>query len=218
MKLKAYLIKEGHFGHEIEDQSTIYNLIKKECKPYTKLVGNKPFYRGMYAGSHPWIKRDVRQDRQATGMDSDIYWGFNEWLKKKGGAQRSKSVICTSDEDWAGDFGHPYMIYPIGNFKYSWLYARDVNIPALTTNYSPGYMYMKWAGGDDGEEFAAEMIYREINKRAPSKDEWLSFAKKLTDDWFKKKGVVNNKGIHIAYNKEYEIWFECKQYYAVKFG
>lgn len=223
MKLKAYLVQENKIT-VLGNLEVIKNQIEKFCQPYLKELGTsvdpkKPqFYRGMYAGTNSFIKREVRQDRVPSGMDSDIFWGFNEWLKKKGGANRKKSLICTGDKSWAEDFGHPYMIYPIGKLKYSWIYARDVNIPALTTGYTPGFLYMLWAGGEEGEEFAADMIYRELNKRPPSKEKWMSFAKELTKEWFKKKGVINNKGLHIAQKKEYETWFECKEYYAVKLG
>ena len=209
MRLKGY-INEG----KIQDLSNfppeeIVKQIKTNCKKYLKLLGNKhPVYRGMNIrgdtiGSSVIGTKVVRQNRNPQGTEPKAFKFVNQWLDKKGWPRRDKSVICTSDDGYAASFNELYYIFPVdSNYGYAWVESQDFNDQHIEM-YSEkriwgsdfvessvnGQYYGDFIGYEDGEANAIEHL---------------------------NKFVHGNKRFNTAYSNEYEIWFDCKQFYYLR--
>jgi hypothetical protein len=188
MRFINYL-NEGVREDEIND------LIQKDCKYYLNLTKGNIFTRGMTIGPRQFGKKEVRQDRIPKGMNQDTADNFNKWLKENGHLTRHNAVIAISPKDPSSismytEFGKNHWIFPIGKFSYTWIESKDVNISDKRT------------GWDD------MVIDQLFNPRMTVTDDLLP---KPFEQYFH-----TNKGIKVAYRNQYEIWFNCKEYYYVK--
>ena len=194
MRFKNYINENiDHFLNDMPIKTQ--ELLKKNCKKYLKLMKNTgPFYRGMFRNLKQGqiITRQVRKDRLPMGMTEKLFKRFNIWLSKNGHMRRDKSVCVISDESAAKEFGIPSYFFPIGNFSYTWIKAKDVNLDDYSTNWIQSNIDYFF---DYDSDYELEM--NDEDKKA--------FPKYFT----------TNKGIEIAYKNEYEIWFNCKEYYLV---
>ncbi len=185
----------NYLNEKITDPDEINYLIQKDCKYYLNLTKGNIFTRGMTV-SNFFGKKEVRQDRIPKGMNQDTADNFNEWLKKNGHLMRHNAVIAISPKDPSSismytKFGKNHWIFPIGKFSYTWIEAKDVNITDVRT---------KWNDMIIDHLFNPEIDF-EVDVILP----------KPFEQYFH-----TNKGIKIAYRNQYEIWFNCKEYYYVK--
>lgn len=189
MRLSKYLNekKEIYPNENISNDKEAWKAIEKDCKYYLKLLaGRKPLYRSMkYLGAFMY-KKDVRQDRKPKGSPRYVFKVINYILKKHGHVPRDKAAIATTDDDTLHLFGKPHFFFPIGKFNYTWLKGRDFNLST----------YPEW----DFWRFEA------IVEDEDNYDEAWEYAK----DFY-----TTNKGFDTAYRRGYEIWFDCKEYYAI---
>jgi len=116
---------------------------------------------------------------------------MNNWLESAGHTRRDRSVIAIGSERIAEDFGNAYMIFPIGKFNYSWVTTEDWNDGNLSGGLKRGWNI--WELVDD------------IDVKMPFEE--------MTEKY--KRHITTNKGFRKAYNMDYEIWMDCKQYYFV---
>ena len=187
--------------------------ITKNCKPYLKLLkGREPIKRGMDSGDFIWSPgstkeaglKKVRQDRLSkAGIDQEVYRKINIWLKDHKGAQRDKSVIGVTKPgshafSW---FGPQHWIWPTGNFKYTFVESHDFNSSSRNWELSKFTAFIKWHYPAREEMEWQTKVNGEVTKTSHYKP----------IDYFH-----INKDFDLAYNKGYEIWFECKTYYYVK--
>ena len=105
------------------DTTNVIDYINTHCKPYLSENPNflsTPLYRGMNESSEILIK-NIRSDR--TPLDSTPFYHkiFTDGFKDAGIiANRDNSIFCTGDSSAASRYGNVYVIFPIGNFEYSY--------------------------------------------------------------------------------------------------
>ena len=178
----------------------IADVFKNNCSKYLKLLGGrKPMYRGMelqYSDPVDFTskifigRKRVRQNRRPMATDPGAFKLVNYWLEKQGWPRRDKSIMTTSDASWAASFGNAYYVFPINPKGYAWVEASDFNNYSPST--SPDRIPSSWSIGPfenlakNNPELAVQML---------------------------KNFVHGNKHFNIAYNRQYETWFDCKQYY-----
>ena len=195
MKFNKYINEELE-SLDSSSPEEISHLIKKKCSKYLKLIGNrKPLYRGMesqyaQAGKYPnkvYIgKKAVRKNRTPKGTEQITFKFVNDWLSNKGWPRRDSSMICTSNETWANTFGNAFYVFPINSsYGYAWVDSHDFNTMSLK---------------DMGEWNIGELEDHAHNNPKEG-------IKMLEDH------VRGNKKFNAAYNREYEIWIDCKEYY-----
>lgn len=193
MRLNKYLIEgtELDQGHLVPD--IVVKQIKHFCKDYLKLLkGRMPLWRGMYIESKIGNK-PVRTNRRPMGTADDAYKFVNKWLGKKGWPRRDKSVMCTTNKSWTDSFGNPRMIFPVEMKGYAWIESTDFNDMSFSGRaVSKGGTPKSWDSG------TLEWMIEHSPDRA----------NKYLEDF-----VHGNKNFDIAYNRQYEMWFECKRYY-----
>lgn len=186
-------------------------LISKNCKQYLNLIkGKMPLYRGMKS-RHDYGVKDVRKDRKPFGMTDDQANILNKMLEKDGHARRDQSVLCSPDIDHVEMFGDDicYM-FPLDKIKkYTWMEAKDMNmdddgwsqdVMSLIEYEATKHLY------DYEDEDDMIRRYVKVNAWAARK-----ILKKPVEEHFH-----TNTGFNTAYNKGWEFWFDCKQYYYVK--
>ena len=188
MKFYKYLNEQTYIKEAIE----INDLIYSNCRPYLRLIDQldgKLIKRGLDVTESFGEKR-VRKDRRPLGMSYDIFKLFNEWLEKNGHNRRDRSVSASSKVNEL--FGKEYYFFPIGDFSYSWLESKDVNMDDRRTGW---YQTAPDEYFQDPENFD---------------DDYKISLDKPFADYFH-----TDRGISRAYDKGFEIWFNCDKYYYV---
>lgn len=120
---------QGRHAYYDKDATKAINLIKENCQPYLeqnpRLI---PMFRGSkYTGDNIFAK-PIRNDRKPKDLDAKWTAMWNEGLASRGiKANRTNSAFCTGDKHFAVQYGEPFVVFPIGDFDYSWLpYVRDL--------------------------------------------------------------------------------------------
>lgn len=182
--------------------------IVKDCRPYLKLLEKHniptPFYRGISKSNAGdiFLKKSVRKNRVPKAINKQVFEEINEMLDEEGYARRDESVIATAWINWTEIFGVPYMMFPIGSFKYSFVDTFDFNSLKNKKGISEELEgFLRGSYKEDGETFEFD-------------DFSDDFIENALDEL--KKYIFKNKGIKISYQKGYEIWFNCDNYYAVR--
>ena len=198
MRLHRYINEQTNIeAYDFKDDLiSAVKLINDNCAYYlTLLKARTPLYRGMEKAKIDDLqvgKKKVRQNRKPLATGKKVFVKFNKWLRENKHVRRDKAVIATSDKGHVGLFGNPYFIFPIGKFDYTWIKAKDVNV-SDKTGWKDMYV----------EDFF-DPYYEEERK----KGKYGVLTEKEFSSYF-----TTNKDFDIAYNKGYEIWFSCKEYY-----
>ncbi len=118
--------RETHFTPKAEQ---VIQSIQSKCQPYLqqnpKLI---PMFRGSQFNGTDVFEKPIRTDRftKDTGPKWTNFW--DEGLAQRGiKANRRNSAFCTGDRRVAEMYGHPFVVFPLGEFNYSWHpYVRDL--------------------------------------------------------------------------------------------
>lgn len=174
---------------ESEDQLNEY--IHKNCKKYLKMISDfdEPFYRGIYQNRDKFGIRTVRKNRKPKGTDPHAFKKFNKWLESNRHNRRDQSISVISDFNATGLFGLLNFVFPIGNFSYSWVDAKDINDDDGRTGWS---------------QFGVESFFD------PDFYEYIIMNKPF------EKYFHTDTGIKVAYENGYEVWINCKNYVFAK--
>jgi len=186
--------------------------IAKDCKLYLNLLSKhnivEPFFRGISRSKSDEVfdMKTVRKNRVPKAMDKQVFEEINEMLEEEGYARRDRSVIATSHFEWTKIFGIPHMFFPIGKFKYTWVKSFDFNSLKGKSGISKNL-----------ESFLRGQYFDEDKGEIITFDD---FSDEFIEDALEelKKYIFKNKGISVAHDKKYEIWFECDKYYVVRMG
>lgn len=173
--------------------------LRKECAKYFGMLGGRPpLVRGMFNKNSSGIAV-VRKDRKSS-MNQKVADYLNDWLESHGHMRRDQSIMCSSSMEHADIFGRPSYIFPIGAFRgYTWVEAKDVNMEYSQTGWDT-YTIEAWYARDSGMQKNAMQTKQD--------DRIMAQLKKPFAEYFH-----TNKGLNIAYGKEYEIWIDCDKYY-----
>lgn len=126
-------------------ENTIHDyaaLIKRDCQPWLKAMKNCDgfFYRGMKDHGN-FSKKKVRTDRIPSNMDMEETRLLDDAFQKKfGWKPRTSGLFATGSiilaQGYTGIGKAPYIIFPIGQFKFVWSEAAEdlyVDVPKLRT-------------------------------------------------------------------------------------
>lgn len=163
----------------------INKMIHQDCKHYLNITqGKYIFKRGMKNHRDIFGKKQVRQDRKPRGMKPEVFEQLNNWLQKNNHVRRDKAVIAANIKSTTSMFGDVYWMFPIGKFDYTWLMAGDMNMSSDTTGW---------------DSIAPEEFFR------------FGYSDSITGEF--KDYFVTNSSLNFAWKQQYEIWFNCKEYY-----
>lgn len=205
MKFKSFLTEsiEDYFTKESLE---ILMKVKEECKPFLEISDNRPLLRGMTL-PRSYGKKSIRFDRKPKGSSQMVFDWLNDILHYKGHVTRDNALIGTGSFDKAMIFGSlVYGVFPIGNVKYTWIRAGDVNLWDRKT---------KWPSLNTVKKIFNKLEPK--NKIMGVTDQWEGLTKEemvsKIDEYF-----TTNKGFDKAYKNGYEIWFRCREYYYISIG
>jgi hypothetical protein len=112
--------------HINENEGIPFDILEKKCKPYLNDISKN--LEMMYSGrriSKDWFIKKVRGDREPRDMDWEIHRLLDDMFYKKfGWKARSNVVFVTGDVYETKHYGNPYMIFPVG--KYKFIYSDDI--------------------------------------------------------------------------------------------
>jgi hypothetical protein len=110
-------LKENTKSPEEVAQSLLDN-----CMPYINAVGEVEIdtilYRGTNAEITDFMPRERKEAGGVTAGSSDRMQMISEYLKRKCGVNLDTIIFTTSDLAHAKTFGNPFVVFPVGAFKY----------------------------------------------------------------------------------------------------
>ena len=206
MKLYNYLNEEDWF---IEyDKNNIIEKIKKECSFYLNIIDKKYFFRRSILcvdNDFSLINTKKRNTGYGYFHKKNDFEELNNFFKSNKITTRDNSIFCSSSKNNAVDNDDKslyFFIFLIGKFNYSWIKSSDFNISSKNWKIEILEYYIK-------------------------KIELNSYIKKFFNEYDNNKliklcekyvleNIYTNKNIKEAYLNKYEIWFDCKKYYAIR--
>lgn len=220
-----------------EDFSHMKETIKKDCSKFLRL--KHLLYRGederLFSSDFEKIKtRKIRTDKTI------FYNEINRWFEKNGFSSRLRNVLfCSGTPNRLDMFGVPRLVFPIGDFNFTYVKAKDMNMDDKSTGWKPEFL--SWAIRDElyklqddwvkFKELKDENKIVSLDKLHKSSKEKIritlangldrgDFPKMTIDDYLKiepniKSYFVYNKNIEEAVKNEWEIWLNCDVYYSV---
>jgi hypothetical protein len=210
--------------------------IERHCKPWLKQSGKELLYRGAKVKTlAPAFVKPVRKDRKPKDSSQGQQEFINKMIGMFGGkANRSNSAFVTGSWYTAKEYGHPFVVIPVGNFHYTWskkvhdFYDYDwgdyLDLNALKAKFKPAYdqlmatyrvrykktdaQILKMYKYDIDAEFRFYMRMK-INN-APDNVRWnpeIYDTKRMKKDQL----FICDKGLESAIRWEHEIMLACDQ-------
>ena len=188
MKLQQY-ITEDSFSN-IDDMITA---IKRDCGKWLKESNGRAAFRGMKNKPDMYLAT-VRDNRKPKDTSKVVHDMMNKSLSDKfGWKPRSEGMFCTGDMWVASQYGKPYMVFPVSDYRYIWS-------PTVSDSYADTSKFSTWW---------AELVSMFL------KDEYV-------DEYVKTKETqqmlksYKDTGLYKALKDKNEIMVECKKYYAIR--
>ena len=135
---------------EILNKATAKTIID-DCAPYLTAINrdidNFRLYRGLQLDSfvrradtvaQDIYKAQVRKNRVPLNTPDYLHSFIDSWMEETLGAKfRSSAIFCAAKRTTVLNFGKPYVILPIGEFKYAWSpFIEDLYSDVEEINYS----------------------------------------------------------------------------------
>jgi len=191
MRLQQY-ITEG-VSVKYDDIYDIIPLIKRDCKKWINESNGQFAFRGM-KNKPLFIKHDVRKNRKPKDTSKSQHELMDNVMNDKfGWHPRSEGLFCSGDMMSTTDYGVPYMIFPIGDYRYVWNpKVKDSFLD--TSNFSSWWVQLLSIAIED--KFLNKFIMEKSTKKML-------------------KGYIDT-GLSNALRRDNEVMVECKEYYAIR--
>ena len=103
----------------------IAEIIKRDCAPFLAMIDNNPLkyelWRGSYDINSFFVKHECPVNRSPRDTDYTVSRIVDEWFLDKTGIRfRSNATFATGNILMTDDYGPPYLVFPIGEFSFSW--------------------------------------------------------------------------------------------------
>ena len=258
-KEKAKKAKLKEKAKENDRLQYTYDTIIRDCGSYLKSAdfnSKMLLYRGIRDGEtlsntqayitkpeKPSIhKITMRKGRIPKGTNPELFPLINKWLLSNDFISRDDATFATTNIKHAQNFGAPHIMVPIGNYKFTYVKAKDFNFPASTDTWNP--CVLVWHLRDKILKISPDTIKflnlpDDISISNTTKlFKWLEANPKteisVTDlargyetkvetkqykEWIslekKLKSYLSNKDLASAITNSWELWFNCKEYYLI---
>ncbi len=173
-----------------DDRKQILNIIKKDCKPFLQIIGNKidtfVMFRGMEdIYSDPIVRKKVRLDDRKPMSSAPIkHERYNHYFEDTFGQPFRNSLHASGNQHMAEYYGDVFVIFPIG--KFDWLWSPMINDMAMD---------IRWP-----------MVGGQLNV-PPSQE--------AVEEYLDTLNYNMNSDLKGAIQSGNEIMIRCKEYYAI---
>jgi hypothetical protein len=187
-KIKNILLESNHIPDEMVDK------ILNDCSYYFKINGRPVESPPLYRGSDKLIKDykviTPRRDRKPLDTPIEIHRALDRlFYDKFGWYVRTEGVFAIGKRGSASEYGQPYIMLPIGKFKYVWSpYIYDLHSKLVNT----GVIYSR--GGN--------------SKVIMEKDEYMPILEELV-------GKYKDNDLDTVIHTGNEISIKCDKYYII---
>ena len=218
MRLQQFIAGEigltDYVDQEVKQVIDMKNILDKECKPYiNELSGAKSFlWRGMQARTTNYMEKITqRKDRTPRYISKTLHNMLDEWsLKNWKFKSRSSAAFTSASRYHTTGYGHSYLFFPIGAFKYAWnddvsgLYKRYDHF-----DYDVEVKAERYLGKKISEQKMAELYFKEEFVPLLKRYKTRNLNKYLRTDWEAKR--TDNECI-VFCNEYYIINEQYKPY------
>lgn len=120
MRFQSYLNESPDIS--IKDAYEIMDMIKKDCQPFLRSRDKGQFlWRGSEKQVDSYKKLTPRTDRKPKDMFQERHEKLDKAFDKIfGWKARSQGVFCYGSPTYAESYGEPFLVFPIGKFKFLW--------------------------------------------------------------------------------------------------
>ena len=117
MKSNEFLTED-----KLASPARMLTLLQQNCKSFLSQAGwDNPLYRGVSSLLPPVSIQTNRPGRAPTSTNKAISKLADDWfLEKTGVRYRSNAVFTSGNHSHSGSYGHVYIVYLIGDFKFCW--------------------------------------------------------------------------------------------------
>ena len=159
------------------------DLIKRECQPFLQQWGQQPLIRGVKRGATNFIKKEVHlEDRVPKDTPRRLHTQFNKAFVNEFGLPFRNAMFASGDHAIAKDYGLPYTVFPIGDFKFIWskevddLYGQWQRVEPHRQHDDPeSDEYWEWRLSRAEKRFTEQSVKKyqttELNKAISSRHE-----------------------------------------------
>ena len=211
-------ITEG-YKVELDFEEAAFRIKSMSSKWLTETRG-MPAYRGTHSfdkiEGDAFIAQSNNYDGGRKPLDAypQLTIAWNNMIKNKGFvANRTNSMFITGDNGVADNFGHVFMIYPIGDYDYTWhrnvsdFYNVHDNIDNLIAHDT-----QEAYGIEQTDALNANTVHNAFFN--VEYDELEQFHKNdIIEDTFSDK--LMNTDLYSALSFGHEIYLRCKSYIAI---
>lgn len=197
----------------IQEYKDIDNMLKRDCVKWLDETNGKKVYRGMRTSAKV-SKNQVNKHRSPRETGRFVHDLLVKGFRQAGfSANRDNSIFCTGGYGEALDYGSVHVIFPIGDYSYTWS-------PAIND------LYMLQGIGTLFRDFSADEldVLRRLRQepKYQSNDDDLQrayeVAKRLDMNKLVKEIKFNYKDTDLldAIKSENEIMIDCNEFYAIE--
>ena len=125
---KSFFDQDDSISQIVKNRGkTLVDYINKNCSQWYQESKGKPLYRGFDStGINLAFTKKVRKDRNPKDSKKRDHIAFNMLIKQCGKvANRSNALFASGDQYVASEYGKVYVIFPIGNYNYTWHTQHD---------------------------------------------------------------------------------------------
>lgn len=179
----------------------VIKMIKRDCDQYLKEIKDPMkvrAYRGIqvYRPQPLVIKKYVRTNRHPVDTPNNISKLMDNWFNKKFGIKfRSEALFVTGNVIAAKHFGYVYIVFPIGNYDYSW---------------SPVYSDLT----DDFANALSKKIKQYPEEYKYLNDRFINIKKNHLEEFMEDGKYIFNEDL-VKGLKRSEVMIKSKSYYAI---
>lgn len=208
--------------------SQIINMLVRDCRPWLLESKGQLVYRGEFNENQPeMVKKTVRTNRQPVDTPKEAHDAIVELIRKLGFiANRDNSIFVSASALAARGYGDVHVIFPIGNYSYTWgndvwdMYAdftREYNIDRVYNLSSIDANRLKTKLNSFDPNTDADMRDLAWIKRQFYLDQMNSNRGTFNiDEIFKIYGhKFSNRNLLKAIELRVEIMIACEYYYAI---
>ncbi|CAG7580755.1 MAG: hypothetical protein SLAVMIC_00545 [uncultured marine phage] len=185
----------------------------------TNKEGNITFTGGKSMDTYNFGKKTVRSNRRSADMPEEVNDYFDQsFIKYFDFYPRSNGAFCTGSRRMADGYGTPYLVFPIGEYKYIW--SQQVSD---LYDYTEKTMWFAYTFDPDGvvndirDGYANPENLKWYNEKMTDEEIHNRLEKMVDDNIDEIVNTYESNDLKRAIDSGNEITLNCKEYYAISF-